>query len=194
MCGGVGGRATIQPYRCIALAIDLSVDAAAPIPLVAIEATLATCVRELIAVEHLPDIHVARLHDGRLCPTRADEKLDNDHSFVFGLDGHSACVATHWVEVDDQTKPAGIRRFVGISAGGGRTSVDFALMAAIAVVVARRERTVIKDWAFFFTDVIETEAELFVRKLRVKTPQDDILIAARAFDRNLNRLRSPSNS
>lgn len=174
------------------MSIDLQVDYTSPILLAAIREAVPACLQELLGVFSVPPLHVEELSDGVRSPADPNAVVDTECAWILHLQGHHPDdVYFAGVEVQDDSTREGVRHFVHIMAGGCRTPLEFALVAAMAVVIARSEgaSTSINDGARFFTAAIDCEVDEFVRQLRVAGPFSDIVTAAGHFSRHLFGLR-----
>lgn len=167
------------------MSIDLSVDAVLPMPLAAIVERVPECLRELLDVSPVPAIQIEELRNGELLPAPSDAAIDLEHGWLLGLDGFEASAFLAAIDVEDLSSLSSRHRFVFVSTAGPRTPLQFALMAAVAVVIARREGTAIVDDACFFTSTLESDVEAFVARVRARGPFTDLATAAEQFKKNL---------
>jgi hypothetical protein len=89
------------------------------------------------------------------------------------------------IEIDEPGNARRSRQHVWINSRTCRTPLEHALIAAVAVVVARVQHTRIVDYTPFFTSEIDSCVEDFVGRVKIRGPFIDILAAADHFNRNL---------
>src|SRR5262245_65913579 len=114
------------------MSIDLHVDATGPLRLAVLREGLDACLHELLDVKNIPPLAFEELENGARSPAAPGVVLGSERSWVIGVDGCAEYAFVNWVEVDDLSTPLGVHRFVGITGGGLRTPLEFALMAAAA--------------------------------------------------------------
>jgi hypothetical protein len=111
----------------------------------------------------------------------------SSYSVVCSLAGHQETVAVRPLTVPVQT-PAGDGSFsfhdqsyLSITWHVRKTTLCWAMVAAVAVGMARMVRSTIQDYAGFFTNTEEQAPEEFCQALRITTPQTSLSLAAEAL-------------
>ena len=169
------------------MSIDVSVDADLPIPLSVLVNGVTRTLRELLDVALLPAIDIAEVTNGTAVPARPNDAIDAERGWLLSLDGYDESAFVSGMEVEDLTRGSGVHRFVSVAAGGIRTPLELALVAAVAVVIARQQATQIADDAQVFTETLLINPEDLVSQLRARGgPFDDLSQAANELAHNLH--------
>ena len=174
------------------MSVELSVEVTDQLHLATVRRALADTLRELLAISEPPDINVGMIEDGVESLVRAvDLVLDDRAIWLFGVEWQQYVAALTIVDVEDQSHPTGEKTFAVVSVTGPRTELAHAVVASLAVAIARLAQTDILDDAQAFTFALEISVDRFVEIVRAREGSPDIRTGAKKLYSNL-RTSHPS--
>lgn len=169
------------------MSVDLHVGLVRPMSIGDLVDLVPGTVRELLNVAALPSIEIQELNSGVQINADLAKPLDEQRSWIVRLTGFEGQTILGAASVEDWSHPDGQRTFVWVNAPTVSTPLNFALVGAVTLALARIQRQPIMDHAEFFTSDNETNVETLVDRVRVRTSPAGIADAANAFYSGLHR-------
>jgi hypothetical protein len=169
------------------MSVTLLVKLNRSMPLNEIEAASAAAMRELLNLGQDPSV-IARFDESGRMGSSSDGLLtDSSNGVVCSLLGHEEKVAVtpftvpFQVPMSDDSSSFVNQNYVGVDWHSRKTPLCWALVAAVAAGLARKQESEIEDNAGFFTKANVQTPDEFCRILRLPTPQADVERAAVAL-------------
>lgn len=150
------------------MSIDLSLNSVRPIRTAALLPAISSVLMELLGLTFYPKLTLMQLEEGTQHHPVTDEiGSDQSPTLVVAIeDENGSAILT---SVGDQ---------MSVTAGGWRSNLEFALVAAVAIVLAREFGVDIWDDRLVFGEQHSATAEERLARLRGNGPHDDYHKAA----------------
>jgi hypothetical protein len=150
------------------MSVDLLIDSVRPISVKPRLPKIAAALTELLDLTSVPTLEMQRLEDRKILPVVADQVgIDNAPFILISIAGEPETVGL-----------VGRADHLTVTIFGPRSSLQYALGAATAIVVAREFRSGLWDDRKVFGGEEYTSAENLLERLRVLGPHDDYRDAA----------------
>lgn len=150
------------------MSVDLFVDAVRPTRVTLLLPQMATVLSELLGTTTVPRLVVERFADGQRQPVVTDQVgIDDAPMLLISISGEIESVGL-----------VGRSDYLAVTMSGPRSSLQYALGAAIAITLAREFGAGIWDDRKFFGDEEHTSPETLLRRLKVAGHHEDYRGAA----------------
>ena len=164
------------------MSIDLLLSPVQPIQITPLLPKVSSVLGELLGLTVSTELSLMQLENGMRIPSLSGELgMSQPHVLVIAIAGEEESVLLS----------AG-SDFIGVTAGGLRSNLEFALQAAVAIALARELDAEVWDDRKFFGEQTPTTPEALLQHMKVNESNDDYHVAAAKISWGPARARASS--
>ena len=166
------------------MSVSLFVELRRPLLPLEVASGTATALQELLALEHTPVVHADFDVTDTIGDVHAEVVSITSRRLLVSLQGHEeqVCVSPLIIPYRSQQSDGAYlfadRNYVSVAWQHQRTPLSCAIVAAVALAIARTQGAIIEDNAGFFTFDTCPSAENFCHSLRLTTRYSEVVAAS----------------